>query len=439
MLRNRTMLLNLSLMASSLLAAACGGGASSADPPAPGVDPVVVGSFGPNALSYWDAVAANTITASAAPASTDEERIGAYQTDMATVHLAIYDAIQTIAHRYQPYAYVPEQPVVEDSSLDAAVGAAAYGVLSSLFPNRKAQYQQAFDDFVAALPENPARQRGLDIGAAAGGALVRLRAADGRAVSLPAFVPGSLPGQFSGSNPVLRFQPFVRPFALQRADQFRADGPPPLTSTQYASDVNETMAKGGMVSAVRTPAQLEAARFHTEPPPRFWPRNLGRFAQSQPSLVENSRLMALLWTTVADATTACFESKYHFLAWRPSSAITRAESDGNPATQADPGWQPVVPTPNHPEYPAAHTCVGGAVAEVLANYYRTTRISFFFDSQVTQTRHDFDSTDRMVDDLAEARIYGGMHFRSATVQGAVLGRKVAQWVLTTKFQAVPSR
>jgi len=149
--------------------------------------------------------------------------------------------------------------------------------------------------------------------------------------------------------------------------------------------------------------------------------------------------MAMLWVAQADVGVGCFESKYVYEFWRPQSAIPLADTDGNPATIADPSWTPVVPTPNHPEYPAAHACVAGAMAEVLRSFFGAKKIDFTFTSTVTGTQHEFDSTDAMVRELQVARIYGGMHFRTSTVHGKVLGTKVGKWVATRYFRPVANR
>jgi len=206
-----------------------------------------------------------------------------------------------------------------------------------------------------------------------------------------------------------------------------------LTSAAYAADVNETKALGAATSATRTDAQTEIARFHTEAPPLFWSRNLRTFATTSASLADQARLMAMVWVTQADAADTCFESKYTYLAWRPSSAIT-LDGDGNAATTADPAWTPVVPTPNHPEYPAAHGCVSGAMAEILRLYYGTDSVTFDFTSTVTSSTHHFTSLGALVDEVTTARIAGGMHFRSALVDGEAVGRNVAQWVAGHAFQ-----
>jgi len=263
--------------------------------------------------------------------------------------------------------------------------------------------------------------------------ILALRANDGRSIVLPPFVPGTGPGQFRGVNPVVPFYPYIKPFTLTSAAQFRAEGPPTLDSDTYAVELNEVKAWGSVASSLRTPEQTEAARFHTELPNFHWPRNLAQFARSQPSLAENARLAALIWVTMADTTLGCFESKYHFLFWRPASAIALADTDGNGQTVADPSWAPLGPVPNHPEYPAAHACVSAALAEVLSSYYGTRLLNVSFNSTVTGTTHEFASLDAMEIENRMSRIWGGMHFRTALDHGAVLGANTARWVVKHHF------
>ena len=184
---------------------------------------------------------------------------------------------------------------------------------------------------------------------------------------------------------------------------------------------------------MRTPAQTEVARFHTAPPPRFIPINLQQFATSQPTLAENARVMAALVTAQQEAGNACFEAKYHYNAWRPQSAIPMAADDGNNATLADPAWTPVVPTPNHPEYPAAHGCFVGSTTEVLRKFFGTTKIRFSASSSVTGTTRSYDTTTAFRDEVSNARVWGGMHFRTSCEHGAELGKNVAAWVMKQHF------
>ncbi len=423
------------LLCLALLAASgCTHFAKSTDPTeADTGNPVTINSAAPpNAVAAWGEVAASTINGTGTANATPEEQRPNYAADLATVHLAIYDALMAITGTHKPYASAAQAPQA-GASQQAAVAAAAYRVLRVLFPNRGALYQAAYDSAVAAIADGSGKTQGLAIGTAAADAVLNLRMNDGRAVALAPYVPGAGPGQFRGTSPVNQFGPHVRPFALQSAAQFRPSGPPALTSAAYASALNETKSLGASTSTTRTAAQTDAARFHTEPPPRFWPRNVQPFARNPATLADAARLSAMLWVAQADATTACFEAKYFFNAWRPTSAITL----GTASMAPDATWTPVVPTPNHPEYPAAHACNAAAVAEVLRVFYGTRQVSFAFDSQVaglTSPRHEYASTTAMLEDLSVSRIWGGMHFRFATDDGAALGKNVAKWVVTQRFQ-----
>lgn len=160
----------------------------------------------------------------------------------------------------------------------------------------------------------------------------------------------------------------------------------------------------------------------------FVPRNLGRFAASTADVAEAARLMAFIAVAHADAITACFEAKYFYETWRPLSAIPLADADGNPATSADPAWTPALPTPNHPEYPAAHSCTAGALGETLRQVYGTRQVTYSFDSNATHTTRTYDSTDALAEESETARVFGGMHYGFSTVAGVDLGVKVARWV-----------
>jgi hypothetical protein len=416
------------LAAALLLLDGCGGGGSGE------VQPVTIVSQGENAISTWDQIATDTINVAAAATGTPEERVPNFAFDLATMHVAIYDAVIAIAATHQPYAVTPTTPAA-GASMDAAASAAAYGVLKGLFPARSSVYQGTYDTLVAAIPAGDAKARGLAIGAEVARGILNRRANDGRDITLAPYVPGTAPGKFRGTNPVNRTFPYVKPFAMTSASQFRAPGPPALDSATYAADVNETKAFGSATSTVRTEAQTENARFATDPPARYWPRNLRRFATHSRSLAESARLMAMIWTAQADVSIGCFDSKYFYEFWRPTSAIQLADTDSNPATEADPTWTPVVPTPNHPEYPAAHSCVTAAMMEVIRSYFGTDKVSFSFDSGVPGTVvHSYTSTNGPIDEIQLARIHGGMHFRTSTVHGAALGTSVARLVFENHFR-----
>ncbi|MGF6527893.1 vanadium-dependent haloperoxidase [Variovorax sp. PvP013] len=426
----------------ALTMAACGGGdgGGTAASSMSGPGDVKIVDTGGNAVSSWNEIAIDTINVPAAAAGTPAERRPIDSVDLATVHIAIYDALMAITGTHRPY-YVSRVAVASEGAVSqpAAVGAAAYGVLKGLYPARTAQYQSAYVEFVDAIPEGAAKTQGLALGAEVAAGVLAARADDGRSVVLAPYVPGTAPGRFRGVNPINRFLSSVKPFALTSVSQFRPPAPHALDSAAYAQDLQETRSLGGAANSPRTPAQLEVAQFHTEPPFRFWPRNIRRFARTDRSLADHARLMAMIYVAQADATIACFEAKYFYESWRPASAITLADTDGNAATDPDPGWTPVVPTPNHPEYPAAHACNAAAIAGAIRNFFGTEKVSYAFDSAITGTTHDFTTTQGLVEEVRGARIYGGMHFRHAMVRGEELGENVTRWVAATRFQQTGSQ
>lgn len=424
----------------ALALAACGGGgdddASSASRAQPlgAKEPVVVRSYGPNAVSVWNEIAFNTTLVASDPAGvTPSERVAG--PDLVTVQLAVYDAVIAIAGTHKPFAIVPTTPAA-GASMDAAAIEAAYRALRGLFPSRGAVYEAAYASAMGALPDGDAKTRGKAIGAEAAAGMLALRANDGREIVLPPYVAGTLPGQFRPANPNLvgRLTPFIKPFATLAHSQFRAAPPPALDSELYAADFNEVKAIASTTSTLRTPEQTEVARFFTEPPPSWNWRAKAHFASASPNLADDARLAAMLEVATADALGACFESKYAYNFWRPTSAIRLADTDGNPATAVDPAWTPHVPTPNHPEYPAAHGCHDGAIAETLRSFYGTKQVRFSFDSTVSGTTHQYDTTDDLVRDVRNGRVWGGMHFRNSVVVGTEVGKDVAKWVAKQHFQ-----
>ena len=427
--------------AAAALATACGGGGSdiAGDASSSGAlaadKPIALVSRGPNVVSIWHEIAINTINVPASPTgATPEERVGG--PDIATVQLAVYDAAIAIAGTHKPFAITPTTPAA-GASMEAAVIEAAYRVLKGLFPSRGAQYEAAYSAGLAGIADGDAKSRAIAIGAEVASGILALRANDGRSVALAPYVAGNASGDFRGVNPVNRVGALIRPFTLRSADQFRPEPPPALTSDLYARDLNEVKAYGGAVSTLRTPAQLDLARFHTESPAVAPYRNQRRFATVNTELADNARLLAQISVAFADTMIGCFDAKYHYNFWRPQSAIPLAATDGNPATDADAGWTPVVPTPNHPEYPAAHGCATTATAETLRQFYGTKKLAFDWDttvaSVVQKTLH-YESTDDLLRDVIDARIYGGMHYRNSGEAGVQLGRKTAQWVARYHFE-----
>lgn len=387
---------------------------------------VTITSHGPNAVATWDEVAAATAGMPPAPngATPEERRPGP---DVATVHVAMHDAIVAVTGSHRPFAVRARTPAA-GASADAAANEAAYRVLLGLFPSRTDKYRPTYEQAMAAIPAGDAKARGSAVGTEVAAKVLALRANDGRSADLAPYVPGSGIGQFRGTNPINRLGPLIRPFAVGDFASFNLPGPPALTSAAYARDFAELVAYGGASSTQRSAEQLEIARFHTEPPGTLWSRNLRRFATSQPTLADNAHLMTRIWVSYQDAVGACFAAKYRYQFWRPLTAIPEADRDDNPATTADPGWKPVLPTPNHPEYPAAHGCASGAIAEAITLHFGTPRVAFEFDSTASPKRRAYASTTELVSEIENARVWGGMHYRQSAIDGAMLGREVARRV-----------
>jgi len=431
----------LAVAALAAVVTGCGGGGDAAladgqREAASAKQPVEIVSFGANAVSIWNEIAFNTTLVPSSPAGvTPSER--ASGPDVATVQLAVYDAVMAIAGTHRPFAIKPSTPAA-GASMEAAAIEAAYRMLKGLFPSRGDKYEAAYAAGIGDLPDSDAKTRGMAIGAEVAAGMLALRANDGRETVLPPYVPGTLPGQFvpSGPNLVGRLTPIIKPFTTTSNSQFRAGPPPALNSAGYAADLNEVKAIAGTTSTVRTAEQTEVARFFTEPPGTWNWRNRVRFATASQSLADNARITAMLEIAVVDALGACFDTKYHYNYWRPTSAIRLADTDGNPATEADLAWTPFVPTPNHPEYPAAHGCNDGAIAEVIRSFYGTKKVRFAFDSTVTGTTHHYESTDDLVHDSRNGRVWGGMHFRNSTIIGSEMGKDVAKWVAKNYFRPV---
>ena len=392
---------------------------------------------GADVISLFDEVADFTVTPVGVTyaAVTPEEMRTVYANDLATVHVAMYDAVVAIKGGFEPFSTEPAAPTA-GASVNAAAAAAACGVLRGLFPSRAPQYEPACQSYINALPNGIGKTRGLAVGTEVAAGTLASRANDGRS-TVVSYLAGSDPGDFRGINPINQFMPTMRPFALTSASQFRAEGPPDLTSFDFARDLNEVKALGSAASLVRTPEQTDLARFATDPPPRFFSRNLRRFATDGRSVLDHARLLAILWVAQADATVACFDSKYYFDFWRPQSAVPLADTDGNPATVADPAWTPVVPTPNHPEYPAAHACNSATVGAVLERFYGTKKLNFVMDATVpglTTPVRQYRNVDDFVSDIKMARIYGGMHYRNSVNDGATLGVRVANYIGNNYFK-----
>lgn len=360
---------------------------------------------------------------------------------LAMVHTAIYDAVNAIeGYPFQPYGVTPD--VVSPASPEAAAAAAAHDVLVALFPAQQADLDAKYAASLATIPDGSAKTNGISVGQQSAAGILALRANDGRDAVVP-YRPGSGPGVWVPTPP--RFLPAqapevaqVLPWTLNSPSQFRADSPPELTSEAWARDYNEVMSLGPATSSTRTPEQTDIGRFWADQPLLQWNRAWRGISIAQGlSLLDNARFFAVLATAGSDALIACWDSKFFYNFWRPVTAIRAGDTDGNPETAPDPGWIGLVIAPNHPEYPAAHGCFSGASTETLNFFFGTDTFQFRIDSNVsglTNRVRFYTSFSQALEEVLDARIYGGMHYRNSTRKGAIIGKQVSHFATRHFFR-----
>jgi hypothetical protein len=352
-------------------------------------------SLPPTAALTWNSIAVNAvrsavITADGPPRPVLQAEGRVYT---AYVQAAVYDAVTKIEGRYVPYHDFSADP--DGASPEAAVAAAARTTLDYYLPDQAASVDAQYAAYLLTLP-TAGKAEGIAVGEAAAKDIIALRADDGRNAPSATYGDPTLPvtaGEWQVVPPATTaatpWLAFMQPFMLESPSQFRSAPPPGLGSKRYADDLNETKTFGAQNSPLRTPEQTATAF--------FWNANAinqGNQAfrdvanQHGLDLVDTARLLAMGELVEADALIACFDSKYHYLFWRPYTAIRHADLDGNPATEADPSWLPLLNTPNHPEYPAAHGCGSGALAEIVAKALHTRRIDLTVWRD--ERRHDAD-------------------------------------------------
>ena len=358
---------------------------------------------------------------------------------LAMVHVAMFDAVNAIDPRYASYLSLPS--VTAPADAQAAAAGAAYGVLVRLNPAQLPALAAALALSLAPIPDGPEEAAGLALGDSVAAAIVALRAGDNFSLPNPIYVPGTGPAAYqltppAFANPVNQNARLFAPFAMASSGQFRANGPPRLDSRRFVDDYDEVRTIGVACSdpanCARTAEQTTIARWHTE---QAQPQ-LNRIArvlslEASADLLDTARTFALLGMAIADGQISVFEAKYVYHFVRPVTAIRAGDADGVEGTAGDPNWTPLFPTPAHPEYPSAHAVIQAAGAEVIKRAFGNHA---GFDTTAATvpgvTRH-FEDVDAFVADGQEARIYGGMHFRTAVVVGRKQGRKVGKLVLET--------
>jgi hypothetical protein len=418
---------------------------ASAKPPGSDAASTVALQWNANAVA---AVRAATTTNQPPPNTTSRPL---YQTEgmlyMSYVQAAVYDAATKIGHRYVPYHHFSVG--AGNASIEAAVIAAAYNTLVD-YLGRTSTLDSQYAASIAALPDDRNTARGIAVGEAAAADIVALRANDGRNAASPT------PNVGTPTNPVQAgvwvwpappslqidqtpWMAVMQPFMLESTSQFRAPPPNPLTSMQYAHDFNETEAAGMNLPANDT-TRRDTAWFWNANLISQLNRALEDFAtQNGMDLLDTVRLLAMGTMVTTDAGMACFDSKYAYRFWRPITAIRNAGIDGNSDTTADPNWSPLTTTPNHPEYPSQHGCSTSAFAQVLAHAVGSHQINATFWGATAATptglatTRTYATVQDLLDELVDARVWIGFHFRHSVTAGENLGTSVANWELQRYF------
>jgi hypothetical protein len=412
-----------------------------------------------DAVTHWNAIAVDTLTGLPGPAGGAPP---AAVIHVAMVQGAVYDAVNAIEPKhYRPYLL--NRRFAATASKEAAVATAAYDVLSNIistvptripFPTRASLLESLADQRDAsleAIPDGVFETQGIAAGKAAAEAMIAARQGDGR-FGPSQWVPNSAPGHWqplvdpTTMQPILDPTPWVggvTPFLTQSSSQFRTAGPLALTSTAYAADFNEVKALGALNSTTRTPEQTYIARWWQSTPVVSW-NAVARDLMGRDGFddLDAARLLAMQNLSTADASINCWNDKYYWDFWRPWNAITRAAEDGNADTESDPTWKALITAP-YPEHPSGHLCQDGSYLRVLGMFFGdaiaggfqiTSRSTFLLpDDPRTRT---FSSFSQALAELIEARIWAGLHFRTADVQAELLGRSIANYMTENYFHPV---
>lgn len=372
---------------------------------------------------------------------------------IAMVQGAVYDAVTSIAGRYQPYSSgLPAAPA--SASKAAAVATAAHQVTTEveIVPEMPAATKAWLDAFLAGSIADAtgadgagAVADGIAAGEAAADAMLEARASDGRFVPF-ALTEGMAPGEWRPTPPAFVPDPYawvgnVEPFTLTSTSQFRSKGPRNLHTGIYAKEYNEVKALGGGPGFnSRTPEQEALAVFFAVNPVEMYNRAFRTVAADKGlTIAAQSRLFAMLNIAGADAVINCFNDKIHWSFWRPVTAIHNGDDDGNRKTAGDPTWDSMVTSPPYSEHPSGYNCVTGAFMHTAEAFFGHRRANFTLvrvAPDVPDVAREYKRYTKVIDDTIDARIYQGLHFRAADVQGAKIGKNVSDWLTRHYFEPV---
>jgi hypothetical protein len=408
-------------------------------------------------VTHWNQVAATTLAAVPGP---NGGAPPAFQINMGIVQGAVYDAVNAIGpKKHRPYLL--HRRTGAKASIDAAVATAAYNVLSTListaparapFPGRADLLSTLSSTYAAsldAIDDDSFKKQGIKVGHAAAEAMLDAREGDGR-FGPSQWVPNPAPGHWqpllnAAGEPILDPTPWaggVKPFLIQSSSQFRSVPPPELGSVQWAAEFNEVKSLGRATGSTRTDEQTYIARWWQSAPVLSWNEVAGQLIERNDlNAADSARLLALQNLSGADAAINCWNDKYHFDFWRPWNAIPRASEDGNDATEPDATWTALLTAP-YPEWPSGHNCLDAAHVTVLRMFFGDNpeggpfQITSTFVNPGGPAVRTFETFTQPLAELIEARIWAGLHYRSADVQGQALGRNVAKYGAANYFQPV---
>ena len=366
----------------------------------------------------WNATAGDIVVASKPPAAIS------YRT-MAIVQSAVYEAVNAITRRYPPDGVALD--AAPGAAVDAAVAAANRAILAQLAPSQQAAIDSAARSALSAVPDGPAKKEGIAVGERAAAAILSLRADDG--ADLPeSYRPQTTPGVYVPTTiPAAPQWPLRKPWIMTSADQFRPGPPPDLKSELWARDYNEIRALGAKNSSRRTAQQTEIARFwETTAPTIYFPVVRSVANAPKREVTQNARLLAVTAQAMDDALIAVLDAKYHYNLWRPITAIRNGDIDGNDATERDASWAPLIDTPMHPEYPCAHCIHAATVGAILQAEIGAGPVPKLSTSSPTAAGavRSWTRIDDFVREVANARIYDGVHYRNSTEVGIAMGQKI---------------
>ena len=380
----------------------------------------------------WNVIAVNT-------AITNGQNPFAQARYAAIVQLAVFESVNAITGEYHPYLGTIVAP--PDACPEAAAIQAAYRVLSTYFPDRASTLDAERANSLASIPDGRAKTDGIATGEAAALAMIALRANDGS--SPPQFkIPGPpVPGEWQAtpSCPIVNGVAVgiayqwqnITPFGISNVREYLLEPPPVLTSHEYAKTYNEVMTVGGIDSTERPQDRANVALFYAAASPtQVFNQAVQQVAQERwHSLTENARALALMNMATNDSLVAAFFNKYRYNFWRPETAIHAGGTDGNPKTDPDPSWTPFVLTPCFPSYPSNHGSAANSAAEILRRIYgEGCHFMTLSNPTVPDIVLQYTTFKQITDDISDARVYGGIHFRTDQVAGERLGNAIGKAV-----------